>query len=374
MIAFAYPFPRQGLGKTATVIVYAYRARLDRILVFCPNTIASVWQTEFDTWWPGRSSHVVASTDTLLPDVNVLLVPYHLAGLLRKRSRLLKKYGGDAVDLWPVICSRSYDLMVADEAHNLRNPETARVRAIHAIAARIPRRLLLTGTPFVNSSAELFTTLRLLLPRGRLCTVTQFEKLFRRPDARYDRDFKVLLDALTIRRLKCDTNIITTEKHRRYVLVDADQAVTDCQLHPRFAALARDLTKTAMRWGPPRRFREDMPIDSRLSLHAFVKGSNGVLRPDLTAEQGYLMGKGLDSQRQSTYLRLLEDKMQRTLKRTPEQRRIWGPARWRPLHRTRWMRENQALFGPHRPRVKLSMLLPFHVASHRFMLLPTLRL
>jgi len=52
-------------------------------------------------------------------------------------------------------------VMIIDEAHRLKEPTAAWTRHGFDIAAKIPNRYLLTGTPVLNRESELHTLLRL---------------------------------------------------------------------------------------------------------------------------------------------------------------------------------------------------------------------
>ena len=60
---------------------------------------------------------------------------------------------------------QKYDLYLADEAHCLKNPKTKRYKKLAPVLKRIEFRILLSGTPTVNRSDELYSPLSLMYPK-----------------------------------------------------------------------------------------------------------------------------------------------------------------------------------------------------------------
>src|SRR5260370_33968703 len=70
-----------------------------------------------------------------------------------------------------VLAERPWDVIIADEAHRLRNPRSASGRLARALSARYL--LLLTATPVENRLQDLYELVSLVAP-GLLGTPTQF--------------------------------------------------------------------------------------------------------------------------------------------------------------------------------------------------------
>ncbi len=71
-----------------------------------------------------------------------------------------------------------WSLVVLDEAHYIKNPDSRRAKAVKAIKAE--RRLALTGTPVENNLSELWSVFDFALP-GYLGTHARFSAEYRRP-------------------------------------------------------------------------------------------------------------------------------------------------------------------------------------------------
>jgi len=185
-----------GLGKTieAAVVLkeYVLRGLVKSALVLCPVSLVTQWREElkykFDLEFVahGRTAEwqkadfVICSLDT--------------AKTIRNRDQ---------------IASRSYDLVIVDEAHRLRNHNTLGWKFIHGLPTKYL--LLLTATPVQNDMRELFNLITLLKP-GTLGTYRSFRKRFMvRGDKRLPkntRELSSLLSNVMIRTTRGRTSLV----------------------------------------------------------------------------------------------------------------------------------------------------------------------
>jgi len=126
-----------GMGKTYVAIAIA--SQFDRWLVVCPAALSSMWQTALS------ATGATAGLTTF-------------ETLSRTRLEDLRE---------------TYDLVVVDEAHHVRNPRTNRYFALESIV-RGAKVLLLTATPIHNRRDDLVALLALFLG-SRACTMTSAE-------------------------------------------------------------------------------------------------------------------------------------------------------------------------------------------------------
>ncbi len=130
-----------GCGKTPQALVaIAENARtLCPALIVVPPSVLHNWQAEAERWLPGIRVQVLDKVDSpLRRGVHLTITTWDLAAV---RREALLGYG--------------FRLLVCDEAHYAKNPETQRYAAIQALAARCPHLILLTGTPVLNDVDEL---------------------------------------------------------------------------------------------------------------------------------------------------------------------------------------------------------------------------
>ncbi|MDY7022282.1 MAG: SNF2-related protein [Cyanobacteriota bacterium] len=156
-----------GLGKTieAGLICAEYLARgmVSSLLILTPPSLVSQWQQEL-----GEKFNISAITtderDSQQP-VEAFWTnnPRIVASLNTAKSS--KHFSH--------VTQRSWDLVVVDEAHHLKNRNTLNWKLVNAIKKRFL--LMLTATPVQNSLVELFNLLTLLKP-GLLQTEASFKK------------------------------------------------------------------------------------------------------------------------------------------------------------------------------------------------------
>lgn len=135
----AYLADVPGLGKTAQAITAASIVGAERPLVLCPASALPVWRAEIAKWSLRQSER------------EWTLVSY---GLLQTRG---KEYAFE-------LAGRGHDLLIADEAHFMKNRQSKRARSGLFLANRMPRVWLLSGTPIPNDPSELYAPLRAVWP------------------------------------------------------------------------------------------------------------------------------------------------------------------------------------------------------------------
>jgi hypothetical protein len=127
-----------GLGKTIQAIGVLNATQPDTVLVICPASLKLNWRNELGRWLvKGRRIDIVNGGGQQIPaDPDVVIINYDVLG---KHSEALQ--------------GRTWGCVVMDEAHYCKNPKAKRTKA--ALAIQAERKLLLTGTPFINRPVEL---------------------------------------------------------------------------------------------------------------------------------------------------------------------------------------------------------------------------
>ena len=151
-----------GTGKTIVSIAVAgcmYQFGLvNRVLVVAPLSILGVWQEEFEKFaaFP-YSLTILKGTSaakkeqlTKLPDkgLQVVVVNYESAWRLEKE-----------------LLAFDADLVIADEAHKLKENRTAQSKGMHHLGDKARYKLLLTGTVITNRELDVFSQYRFLNPQ-----------------------------------------------------------------------------------------------------------------------------------------------------------------------------------------------------------------
>jgi SNF2 family DNA or RNA helicase len=139
-----------GLGKTVeaglVVSELALRGEAERVLVLCPAPLTEQWRHELATKF-GLSFGVLGPGADPTAAAPRLVLSLDLARRQAVAARLH---------------TVSWDLVVVDEAHRLKNRDTE----IHRLVAGLPRRrlLLLSATPLQNDLTELYALVSLVRP------------------------------------------------------------------------------------------------------------------------------------------------------------------------------------------------------------------
>lgn len=143
-----------GLGKTPIAIAFANEINARRVLCIVPANIRGQWEKRIRQWttmrWPYTIYPIFFGRHGVHPSANWTIVSYDLA-----RSPAI----GAA------LAKGTYDLLIVDEGHYLKNADSKRTRAIFGgglhrdfvpLASRCGYAMALTGTPLPNRPREAF--------------------------------------------------------------------------------------------------------------------------------------------------------------------------------------------------------------------------
>lgn len=150
-----------GTGKTPACInilrqLYARHGSLQNTLILAPLIVLKNWKKEF-----GRFSKITPQAIEVLE------------GPVSRRIRRISELTGPRIlitnydvfqnrDFLGAILKWSPKVLVADEAHYLKNPQSKRARAVAQVADQCEHRYLLSGTPILNNALDLFMQYRIL--------------------------------------------------------------------------------------------------------------------------------------------------------------------------------------------------------------------
>ncbi|NMB46743.1 MAG: DEAD/DEAH box helicase, partial [Firmicutes bacterium] len=150
-----------GLGKTieAGVILreYLLRGLVQRVLILVPASLVNQWRREM--------------SEKLKLEFSLGRTPASFRGKLLIASLDTAKRKENAA----VIHAQKWDMVIVDEAHRLKNKNTANWAFVNGIEKKYL--LLLTATPVQNELRELHNLITLLQP-GQLKTYSQFKQEF----------------------------------------------------------------------------------------------------------------------------------------------------------------------------------------------------
>ena len=159
-----------GLGKTieAGMLIseFVLRGMARRTLVIAPAALVGQWQSELSA----KFGIAARSTDEALFRADPELAWQDASGVVVASLQLVRSIRHAAL-----VREQKWDLVIVDEAHHIKNRDTAGYQLVDALKSRYL--LLLTATPVENSLDELYNLVTLLRP-GQLATPAAFKREF----------------------------------------------------------------------------------------------------------------------------------------------------------------------------------------------------
>ncbi|MDR0970753.1 MAG: DEAD/DEAH box helicase [Lentimicrobiaceae bacterium] len=192
-----------GLGKTIQVISMLLKFKEEgslndkqKALVVAPTGLLTNWQAEIEKFAPSLTSHIFHGNarDLKQFDADVMLTTY---GILRSDANLLKK--------------NKWQVMIIDEAQNIKNQDAAQSKAVKSVPANI--RIAMSGTPVENRLSE-FWSIMDYANKGYLGNLKTFKDDYASPiqvfnDEQIAEKFKKITAPFMMRRMKSDKTIIS---------------------------------------------------------------------------------------------------------------------------------------------------------------------
>ncbi|MCQ2259173.1 MAG: DEAD/DEAH box helicase [Bacteroidaceae bacterium] len=194
-----------GLGKTLQVITLLAKMKEEgamdkkKALVVVPTGLLHNWQSEVKRFAPQLTTGVYHGTARDLKDddcknADIILSTY---GVVRSDADKLKK--------------QKWQVLVIDEAQNIKNSDTAQSKAIHSIPADC--HIAMSGTPVENRLSEFWSIID-FTNKGYLGSAKDFSESYAKPiqkygDSRVAERFRKVTAPFMMRRLKTDKSIIS---------------------------------------------------------------------------------------------------------------------------------------------------------------------
>lgn len=222
-----------GLGKTLQIITILLKLKEDgalekrKGLVVVPTTLLTNWEKEIQRFAPDLKRHTYHGSNRdiqPLKEADILLTTY---GVARTESALLQKI--------------KWQILVIDEAQNIKNPGTAQTKAIKKINATI--KIAMSGTPVENRLSEYWSIFD-FVNKGYLDSLPKFKENYIRP-IEVDRNlvqldkFRTITEPFILRRLKSDKSIIKDLPEK----IEKDQY---CELSPEQTAIYQNVVNSTM--------------------------------------------------------------------------------------------------------------------------------
>jgi SNF2 family DNA or RNA helicase len=165
-------FFEQGTGKTPTMVtilrnLFLKHGRPLRTLIFCPQIVIKNWGREIEEW-SKCSPYVQLVTGTKKkrlealadPDKKIFVCNYEM---LRSDGIFWK---WDAAKKHRKMIDRDFDIMILDESHRAKSPQSMTSKLLIRMSNTIFYRYILTGTPVLKNEMDIWSQYR-ILDRGR---------------------------------------------------------------------------------------------------------------------------------------------------------------------------------------------------------------
>lgn len=210
-----------GLGKTVqSIALLLNRAEQGASLIVAPASVVHNWQSELQRFAPTLNCRIlhdnISEREEIINSATNFDVVITTYGLL-----------GRITDL---ITPKSWNVILLDEAHNIKNRDTKSSKAAMNLNGQF--RLMLTGTPIQNHLGEIWNLFNFTNP-GLLGSFDHFAAKFINPieqsnDKVRQRELKRILQPFMLRRTKSevlDELPTKTEIIHRVELSDAEMAI-----------------------------------------------------------------------------------------------------------------------------------------------------
>ena len=200
-----------GLGKTLqTIAVMLNQAANGPCLVVAPTSVCANWEAEIERFAPSLATRRLGTTGR---EATVKRM---------KKNEVLVVGYGLLTNVEGILDSRTWAMVVFDEAQALKNADTKRARAGRSIQADF--RVALTGTPIENRIDDLWSLFNTINP-GLLGTWEDFRRRFGdgRPGGASNRALRALIRPFILRRLKSSVLNELPARTEQNVLVEPNE-------------------------------------------------------------------------------------------------------------------------------------------------------
>lgn len=151
-----YLFDDMGLGKTLQVLETIIRGDMFPALIIPPKGLVLNWYNEILKWWPDENPVIFDSSEQFVNAYVNKKIEGKARFFIAWHNTLAATKRNEYLDFLTALDWRS---VVIDEAHEFRNPKAGRTAGLWKFTTT-GQRFVLTGTPTVNSDADLFPLLR----------------------------------------------------------------------------------------------------------------------------------------------------------------------------------------------------------------------
>ncbi len=207
-----------GLGKSIQSLgIASYYRREWPLLIISPASMVSSWHEQVMKWYPS----VAPNSISVIYDGKG-----KLDGLINIGSfDLLTKIGD-------MVASKKFQVIIVDESHALKNPESKRSKTLIPIIMKASRAILLSGTPALSRPCELYPQIKAVSPKlfphyiefcRRYCDAKQTHFGWDMKGSSNTQELQIILEnTIMIRRTKAEVLTQLPPKVRQQVFLKVD--------------------------------------------------------------------------------------------------------------------------------------------------------
>lgn len=156
----------QGVGKTRTLVEvlrrkYAKVGKIRRTLILCPAIVRDNWKNEFKLYSKISQKEIVVLKGSARQREDLFI---HNVGIDLATPKIVVT-NFEAVemeDLYNLFIKWRPEILVVDESQRMKNPKSKRAKRVCFLAETSQHNYILTGTPILNSPADLFMQFKIL--------------------------------------------------------------------------------------------------------------------------------------------------------------------------------------------------------------------
>ena len=139
-----------GLGKTTSAIIASIEANSKKILIICPATLKINWKREIENY--SDKSVYIAEGKNFNTESDYVIINYDI----------IKNFHDTKKKSESQILHANFDLVIVDECHMIKNPQSLRTKLINDLVKKVDRLWLLSGTPMTSRPMDYFNLLSLV--------------------------------------------------------------------------------------------------------------------------------------------------------------------------------------------------------------------
>jgi len=151
-------FNEMGTGKTPESLAVCETLGFKKVLIICPNSLRWEWARQVKEWTGEDAGVSLRAARKRLDNFFFKPTKYYVINYESFRISRYKE----------ILSSLPWDCIIVDEGHKLKNPRTLQTKGVYDLCTQNQERtkiMILTGSPIVNSPADLFSLLAIAKPK-----------------------------------------------------------------------------------------------------------------------------------------------------------------------------------------------------------------